>query len=170
MYSAFSKIELVSDNWISIGSLFQFSVAAILKAWRPKSVLYWRISSNGWCDDHSDVDDDGHWSFIRLWSYDSIDIFLTLYVMTLSLKVIRRATESQCSGRIRGLARESLGTCSTTRDKEFCPLWSFAKFRLDVLCIRELQQSRRVVTILQASVRATSSDSNRRMWGTTPIW
>ena len=32
VFKRFRKIVLVSDNWTSVGSLFQFLVAAILKA------------------------------------------------------------------------------------------------------------------------------------------
>jgi len=80
-----------------------------------------------------------HRLFGRLWRYDDIDVFLTLYVMTMSLKVKRWATGSQCSDRSWGVECVSLGTCNTTRDKQFCILRRFAKFRLDVLYISELK-------------------------------
>jgi len=72
------------------------------------------VSSNGCHDDLSDINDDVHDSL-----GDCGDVYLTLYVMSLSLNVIRCATGSQCSDCSRGMACVSLGTCNTTRDKEF---------------------------------------------------
>ena len=80
-----------------------------------------------------------------------------------SLKLIRKVTGNQCNCLSSGSDGVNRGVLGTTRARQFCSRWSFAKSLLAMLFSNELQQSRRLLIRAVDIVLALNIDMRRQV-------